>query len=430
MRALLEDCILNDPRVNSQDEDRGGYYAQLLLARGISLRSIKRRLMKDDDRDFDTERSFLPLEVLAALSMRGDGGAIDILRRYVGIGFWWETALYALLRTGRPEAWKGLDRVIESRFPSVEELKKAHLLVSSFSEPPWNEWKKSHGSLGALLRRQQRGRSRRKPEPPPDFSSMTTLELLDIAEQRQGPRARDAFRTRLREELACRKSRSDQRVLLAGIDINRRHRAMPALIALAAQASPSVREPAIRVLETAPANEFFLIMTAADALASLPPHPLTRRAMLRWRSSSSEFRCSAAHWILCKHAIEEDLPWIRRQLARPVTYRRVDYILRLVDAVANRFAKHGPFPHLVRLYHAYNYSYGRGRILKALMVTGPDLAHDILIESLWDCEPSVRAIACQHVDLTAPGVTDRLRELAADPLEEEDVREAATARLK
>ena len=50
-------------------------------------------------------------------------------------------------------------------------------------------------------------------------------------------------------------------------------------------------------------------------------------------------------------------------------------------------------------------------------------------ECLWDCNPDTRELGCEVVNLATPGVPERLRELAADISECDDVRQAAQTGL-
>ena len=59
----------------------------------------------------------------------------------------------------------------------------------------------------------------------------------------------------------------------------------------------------------------------------------------------------------------------------------------------------------------------------------PNFGLERAIECLWDCEAETRLIGIEHVDLSAEGVRARLAEMSADVIEQQDVREAASARL-
>jgi hypothetical protein len=84
-------------------------------------------------------------------------------------------------------------------------------------------------------------------------------------------------------------------------------------------------------------------------------------------------------------------------------------------------------PRLRRLWFS-PHSYERPSYLRARMTLDPDGADRWLTEGLRDCESQVRLLAARHAplnDLTFNG----LRYLRDDPIEEDDVRAAAAARL-
>jgi HEAT repeat protein len=65
----------------------------------------------------------------------------------------------------------------------------------------------------------------------------------------------------------------------------------------------------------------------------------------------------------------------------------------------------------------------------ALSVADPTSGSVLAFECLFDCEPVSRGAAVRTVDLDDPAARDRLRQLAEDPLEEDDVRAAAAIRV-
>ncbi|MFE4459925.1 hypothetical protein ACFROC_21425 [Nocardia tengchongensis] len=75
------------------------------------------------------------------------------------------------------------------------------------------------------------------------------------------------------------------------------------------------------------------------------------------------------------------------------------------------------------------YSYLRKRCARALSRLSADFPRGRAIEYLDDCEDETRGIAIAHVDLSVPGVRERLARTAADTSEDPDNREAARARI-
>jgi hypothetical protein len=133
----------------------------------------------------------------------------------------------------------------------------------------------------------------------------------------------------------------------------------------------------------------------------------------------------AAESILARHATADDRE--RLQAAGELALRH-DLVYRLcsvVDALAH-IGDPRSLPLLIAVYEQTRYSYARRRAVRALTRhEQDDRAHDLLIEALWDCEPESRELACRTVDRDALPVRGRLRDLAADPCEDEDVRAAA-----
>lgn len=75
------------------------------------------------------------------------------------------------------------------------------------------------------------------------------------------------------------------------------------------------------------------------------------------------------------------------------------------------------------------YSYLRKRCARALSRLSADFPRGRAIEYLDDCEDETRGIAIAHVDLSVPGVRERLARTAADTSEDPDNREAARGRI-
>ena len=74
------------------------------------------------------------------------------------------------------------------------------------------------------------------------------------------------------------------------------------------------------------------------------------------------------------------------------------------------------------------HSYERAHALRAWLAIDRRDSERTLWQGLWDCESDVRLIAVQQVPLVPP-TRRRLAELREDPLEDAEVRAAATARL-
>lgn len=86
-------------------------------------------------------------------------------------------------------------------------------------------------------------------------------------------------------------------------------------------------------------------------------------------------------------------------------------------------------PVLRHIYRETASSALRGRAARALAATDPSFAAGFAVECLWDCEETTREVAARHAETADARVAPRLRRLAADPAEEEDVQSAVRSRI-
>lgn len=426
VEPLLVQCIQDDPRWDHQVDHRGDYYAQLFLAKGLDLTPLVLQLENHDDKDESSSDAWLAIDVLGALARRGNQEAVGILRGYVACGYHVRLALWELAETRDPESWAGLDEVVSARFQDPKILScQLSLNWAPLDNPPWDAWALGPTAVGRILRDRQKG-SRAQSEPSPDPATMTTVELLDRAEQTKSPRTAPGV-------LAARDSEEDTAILLEAIDESRPWRAIAALQALGQRGDVRVLEPAKGIIERFQwggwrrrRQPLALRMWASRAIVELPADlvlPLARR----WRSSRSWKYRRTAISILERHATVDDIPWLRRQLTRRIggrVYGLCDYAQILA-----RFPETGPYAALRRIFREFPYSYGRRFYAEAMAATDPSFAGGLAVECLWDCEPSVRLPGVRSVDTSAEGVTERLKDISQDEAEQPDVREAAKSRL-
>ncbi|MFE0812493.1 HEAT repeat domain-containing protein, partial [Streptomyces sp. NPDC058848] len=86
-------------------------------------------------------------------------------------------------------------------------------------------------------------------------------------------------------------------------------------------------------------------------------------------------------------------------------------------------------PVLRHIYRETASSHLRGRAARALAATDPSFAAGFAIECLWDCEETTRELAARHAETGDNRVVERLRRLAADPAEEDEVQTAVRSRF-
>jgi hypothetical protein len=154
----------------------------------------------------------------------------------------------------------------------------------------------------------------------------------------------------------------------------------------------------------------------------LPPRQALDIAR-RWRDAT-DYRGSIAASLLADHATADDLTWtldrIRRTAAAGghLPYAR---ILR-------RFPGSGPFDGFAEVCRADVPSCCRAKLMDALSIADPTFGATLAPEGLFDCEPLAREAAARTVSLAPEGIVELLAALAADPLEEPEVRTAAANR--
>jgi hypothetical protein len=140
------DCIVSDPRWDSQVESRAAYYADLAQRLSLGTRELAGHLFgPEDDKLRDEDRTGLTLAVLQELGRRGGQDAVATLRRYVVEGWNWEWALESLAALDFPQATEGLGDAIERRFENEEAL-IGELRGATVPEL-WTRWAESNPRL-------------------------------------------------------------------------------------------------------------------------------------------------------------------------------------------------------------------------------------------------------------------------------------------
>lgn len=135
--------------------------------------------------------------------------------------------------------------------------------------------------------------------------------------------------------------------------------------------------------------------------------------------------------ILENHATFEDVPLLIEALRQPETLRREDFRLPSGLNAMARLDGIGPVPELERVFCEAQSSFDRHRAAAAMAATAPvHFTAEYAFECLWDCDSDTRALGCEMVNLSMPGALERLRELAADPDELDNVRQEADERLE
>jgi len=439
--AALTHCVLHDPRRDWQIEHRSLYYARLHTELDAGLDAIEAHLFHPDDRlpgEGVEERTGLALSVLGHLASYGDDGALALLRRYAVSGTNWQWALDELAVRDDDAGLRPLGPAVLARFPETPEgeAELAAAARDAFEPRPWRLWEEdpAHPGQAERLRRVREAgsfdrwqRQLRTTGPRPGWS---VHEVLAWAQEEPGPR-REAAAARCLAAVAGPEDRAE-------------------LLAAARSGPDAARAVAIRHLaERDDRDALDLVQEAADEAAVLTPsapEPAVLGSVLdalsRMRGAAALDRARqwaagrddalglvAARMLACRGGVQ-DADTVLAALRRSVRTLGpdADALAPLVDG-AGRLTIRCAAPVLRHIYRETASSQLRGRAAQALAATDDTFAAGFAVECLWDCEETTREIAARHAETGDNRVVERLRRLAADPAEEDEVQTAVRSRF-
>jgi hypothetical protein len=230
---------------------------------------------------------------------------------------------------------------------------------------------------------------------------MTTSKLL----------ARTEGRTRrsIGDILGQRTAPQDVALLVEATRSDSYHAAWAAFWALGVQGNPIALPVALDIIKLRPVA---FRLGAYRYIEALPPEHTLVPAR-KWFSARSWRVRIAGQDVLGHHAQLEDVPMLRTALRTASDaqdmYRECDILEALV-----RLPQGGPYPEAATSFIETPYARCRRFAAAVLAAADPAFAATWAVECLWDCESETRTFACNHVDVTIPGVLARLRELAKD----------------
>lgn len=156
---------------------------------------------------------------------------------------------------------------------------------------------------------------------------------------------------------------------------------------------------------------------------------LAMPAARAWAASGTRWLARQGHVVLYAHGQEQDIPVLLAELERDWTDRTwcgpantARGLGRLGPAAADAI------PLLRRFWWCTPHSYERHSYLEALEAMGAEGMAEAYTESLWDCQREARRLAVRRAP-DEPHVRERLAYLRDDPMEEPEVRSAASVRL-
>ncbi|MBN1362642.1 MAG: hypothetical protein JW993_18740 [Sedimentisphaerales bacterium] len=368
------------------------------------------------------------------------------MREYIAYGQDWEWAIRVLHSVDNPQALEDVDEVlvhrigadhnVRDRFDAAareawewyllrEEENRAECDLMLPICEPWKSFCRKHETLASLFANV--GLPYDQPPPPPkkvaveDLTDVSTAGLLASVNKANFY----ASRCVLDETVTM----DDETLLLESVSSEDERRAMLALRGLGRLGTPEAFEAVKSYIEACGSTGSRTRRYAFYAIAEMPGS-LTLDLARQWFHRKEHHFHYPAGLILANHATHEDLDLLIEALRQPETLRREDFRLSNVLEALARFSGIGPIPELEQVFGENGHCYDRHRAAAAMAVTAPvHFAADYAFECLWDCHRHTRELGCDTVSLSTPGALDRLRELASDTADDDDVREAAEKRL-
>lgn len=421
----LNQCVLRDPRQDWQVENRSLYYARLYLDLAGPLGEIEAHLFSADDLvDEEDHRTGLALSVLGHLASYGRDDALMLLRRYAASGANWAWALDELALRDDDEGLRSLAPAVLARFPARPRARRGWPPPSATPTSPvrgaCGRRPRSTGSAcappvskGSFDRWQ---RQMTPSGPRPGWGVQAVFDWAADGLRRGTPLHVPAARC-----LAAVAQPEDRSAILAaaaGADGEAARATALHHLVLAEPENPAVLD-LIEAAADEPAVAAYERMCGPEAV---------ERAR-RWVHRPDALGEAAAA-ILAARGGAEDAGLVLGALRSTVRGAGPDTrrLFALVDG-AGRLAVGCAAPVLRHIYRETASSHLRGRAARALASTDPTFAAGFAVECLWDCEETTREVAARHAETADARVAPRLRRLAADPAEEEDVQSAVRSRI-
>ncbi|CAM5303346.1 MULTISPECIES: hypothetical protein [Streptomyces] len=429
--AALDQCVLHDPRHDWQVENRSLYYARLYLDLNGELDTIEAHLFDvEDTLDTEESRTGLALAVLGHLASYGRRDALELLRRYAASGANWAWALDELALRDDDAGLRALAAPVLARFPADPEgdAELAVAVRDAFEPRPWRLWADDpRPSIATRVRaahetgsfdRWQRQMSPTGPRP-----GWSVQAVFDWAQQ--GLERGAALHVPAARCLSAVAGPEDRPQILAAARDGGDGARCTALRYLADTGDPDVLD----LVEAAVVTGSPVVVEAAlDAFERMRGMVAVDRAR-GWARRPDALGAAAGRVLACRgDAQDKDLVLAAlREAVRgegpdaPTLWTLVDGAGRLGIACAAPVLRH--------IYRETASSHLRGRTARALAATDPSFAAGFAVECLWDCEENTREIAARHAETGDTRVVERLRRLAADPAEEDEVQTAVRSRI-
>ncbi|WJV50112.1 HEAT repeat domain-containing protein [Streptomyces flavofungini] len=429
--SALDHCVLHDPRHDWQVENRSLYYARLYLDLNGGLGAIQRHLFDPEDAlDPDDSRTGLALSVLGHLASYDRLDALRLLRSYAEYGANWAWALDELALRDDDAGLRALAVPVLARFPTDAEGEAAltDAVRDAFEPRPWRLWAEDPrpeigGRVRAAAERGSFDRWQRQLAPAGPRPGWSVRAVLAWAQE--GLERGAALHVPAARCLTAVAGPEDRAEILEaarhGADAERG----TALCYLADANDPGVLD---LLEEAAQSPSRAVVDIAAETFERMRSVAAVERAR-QWAGRPDALGAAAGRVLACRGGAQ-DSPLVLAALREAVRGEGPDApaLWPLVDG-AGRLGIGCAAPVLRHVYRETASSHLRGRAARALAVTDPSFAAGFAVECLWDCEESTREVAARHAETGDARVVNRLRRLAADPAEEDDVQSAVRSRI-
>jgi len=384
---LVYSCIARDHRWFWQVDSRALYLARLVRDLGLDTAPLVEQMWREGQDPEDPENAFTHVvEVLGQLGRIGHADVVDQVRRYIRGGDQWGEVLDQVVADWPADLWDDLDEVALDRCRDGE-----------VPDGPWQAWKPGapwavrHPQIALSVQSARTERRKAFGHRPHAHKSGDELVAL-LAD----PDVATRTKTSVLRELA---RRPPQAGLLELVD------------PLFAQAEPSRGMPGLTAAVQA---------QGAAALEGARRWIRNDRPDIAWLGGQ----------VLAPISDVTDIPLLVAEVRRKWDADEWCPYDDLMDALA-RF---GPLaddvlPTLKALWRETPHSFERSSYLAALTAIDPEGSGHALEKGLLDCQHDVRLFAVRHVPLGSKMTRRILRYLRDDPLETDELRAEAAARL-